>query len=125
LAKKLIIIMANTDPRNGEEVGAPIFQAAVAAAMSYDVEVICTGTAGKLMKKGVAEKLRVKPGDARTVFDFIKDAHAAGVKFFCCSPSLDLFEMHKDDLIAECTGVVGAAHFIEEIMTGESKVLTY
>ncbi len=125
MAKKLIIIMANTDPRNGEEVGAPIFQAAVAAAMSYDVEVICTGTAGKLMKKGVAEKLRVKPGDARTVFDFIKDAHAAGVKFFCCSPSLDLFEMHKDDLIAECTGVVGAAHFIEEIMTGESKVLTY
>ena len=125
MAKKLIIIMANTDPRNGEEVGAPIFQAAVAAAMSYDVEVICTGTAGKLMKKGVAEKLRVKPGDARTVFDFIKDAHAAGVKFFCCSPSLDLFEMHKDDLIAECTGVVGAAHFIEEIMMGESKVLTY
>ena len=125
MSKKLIIIMANTDPRNGEELGAPIFQAAVAAAMSYEVEVICTGTAGKLMKKGVAEKLRVKPGDPRTVYDFIKDAHAAGVKFFCCSPALDLFDMHKDDLIAECTGVVGAAHFIEEIMTGESKVLTY
>jgi uncharacterized protein len=125
LTKKLIIIMANTDPRNGEELGAPIFQASVAAAMSYDVEVICTGTAGKLMKKGVAEKLRVKPGDPRTVYDFIKDAHAAGVKFFCCSPALDLFEMHKDDLITECSGVVGAAHFIEEIMTGESKVLTY
>ena len=30
--KKLIIVMANSDPRNGEEIGAPIFQATVAAA---------------------------------------------------------------------------------------------
>jgi uncharacterized protein len=125
MAKKLIIIMANTDPRNGEELGAPIFQASVAAAMSYDVEVICTATAAKLMKKGVAERLYIKAGDARTIYDFIKDAHSAGVKFFCCSPGLDLCEMHKEDLIPECNGVVGAAHFIEEIMTGETKVLSY
>ena len=125
MSKKLIIIMANTDPRNGEELGAPIFQASVAAAMSYDVEVICTSTSAKLLKKGVAEKLTMKLGDARTVYDFIKEAHAAGVKFYCCSPGLDLFDMHREDLIPECSGIVGAAHFIEEIMTGGSKVLTY
>jgi uncharacterized protein len=125
LTKKLIIIMANTDPRNGEELGAPIFQASVAAAMSYDVEVICTATAAKLMRTGVAANLKVKAGDARTIYDFIKDAHAAGVKFFCCAPGMDITAMHKEDLIPECHGVVGAAHFIEEIMTGESKVLTY
>jgi uncharacterized protein len=125
VSKKLIIIMANTDPRNGEELGAPIFQASVAAAMSYEVEVICTSTAAKLLKKGVADKLTMKLGDARTVYDFIKEAHAAGVKFYCCSPGLDLFDMHREDLIPECAGIVGAAHFIEEIMTGESKVLTY
>ena len=79
MTKKLIIIMANTDPRNGEELGAPIFQAAVAAAMSYEVEVICTATASKLMKKGVPEKLFVKQGASRSIYDFIKDAHAAGV----------------------------------------------
>ena len=125
MTKKLIIIMANTDPRNGEELGAPIFQAAVAAAMSYEVEVICTATASKLMKKGVPEKLFVKQGGARSIYDFIKDAHAAGVKFYCCSPGLDLFDMQKEDLIPECAGIVGAAHFIDEIMTGNSKVLTY
>lgn len=125
MSKKLVIIMANTDPRNGDEIGAPIFQASVAAAMSYDVEVICTSAAAKLLKKGVAEKLTMKAGDTRTLYDFIKDAHAAGVKFYCCSPGLDLFDMHREDLIPECAGVVGAAHFIEEIMTGESKVLTY
>lgn len=125
MTKKLIIIMANTDPRNGEELGAPIFQAAVAAAMSYEVEVICTATASKLMKKGVPEKLYVKQGGTRSIYDFIKDAHAAGVKFYCCSPGLDLFDMQKEDLIPECAGIVGAAHFIDEIMTGNSKVLTY
>lgn len=124
-AKKLIIIMANTDPRNPEELGAPIFQASVAAAMGYEVEVICTATATKLMRKGVASELKQVAGAGRTVYDFIKDAHAAGVKFYCCSPGLDLFDMHKEDLIPECHGIVGAAHFIEDIMTGESKVLTY
>jgi len=86
-AKKLIIIMANTDPRNSEELGAPIFQASVAAAMGYEVEVICTATATKLMRIGVASELKQAAG--KTVYDFIKEAHDAGVKFFCCSPGLD------------------------------------
>ncbi|MGD9669728.1 MAG: DsrE/DsrF/DrsH-like family protein [Hyphomicrobiaceae bacterium] len=126
MASKLVIVMANTDPRNGEELGAPIFQASVAAAMEYDVEVICTATSGALMKKGVAEKLHVKEGSPKTVYDFIKDAHEAGAKFFCCSPNLDLFDMTKDDLIPECEGIVGGAHLIETIMEDdEVRVLTY
>ncbi len=52
MSKKLIIIMANTDPKNCEELGAPIFQASVAAAMGYEAEVICTAVSAQLMKKG-------------------------------------------------------------------------
>ena len=118
-------VMANTDPRNGEELGAPIFQATVAAAMEYEVDVICTATSGRLMKKGVAQSLVVKEGSPKTVYDFIKDAADAGVKFYCCSPNLDLFDMSKDDLIPECAGIVGGAHLIEEVMEGDCKVLTY
>jgi predicted peroxiredoxin len=125
MAEKLIIIMANTDPRNGEELGAPIFQATVAAAMEYEVDVICTATSGRLMKKGVAEKLFIKEGSHKSVLDFIKDAHEAGVKFYCCSPNLDLFDMTTDDLIPECEGIVGGAHLIEEVMEEDCKVLTY
>jgi predicted peroxiredoxin len=126
MASKLIIIMVNTDPANGEELGAPFFQASVAAAMDYEVEVICTATSGKLMKKGVAEKLVVKAGSPKTVYDFIKDAHEAGVKFYCCSPNLDLFDMTEDDLIPECAGIVGGAKVIEAVMEDEdAKVLTY
>ncbi len=126
MAKKLVIVMANTDPRNGEELGAPIFQASVAAAMEYDVQVICTATSGRLLKKGVAEKLFVKPGSSKSVLDFIRDAHEAGVKFYCCSPNLDLFDMTKEDLIPECEGIVGGAYLIEQIMEDDNcKVLTY
>jgi len=126
VARKLVIIMVNTDPRNGEELGAPFFQATVAAAMDYEVEVICIATAGQLMKRGVAEKLVVKPGSPKTVYDFIKDGHQAGVKFYCCSPNLDLFNMTEADLIPECSGIVGGAHVIEEVMENdEARVLTY
>jgi predicted peroxiredoxin len=126
MARKLIIIMVNTDPRNGGELGAPFFQATVAAALDYEVDVICTATAGQLMKKGVAEKLFVKPGSPKSVYDFIKDAHEAGVKFYCCSPNLDLFQMTEADLIPECAGIVGGAKVMEEVMENdEARVLTY
>ena len=125
MSEKLLIIMANSDPRNGEELGAPIFQATVAAAMEYEVEVICTATAGRLMKKGEAEKLVVKEGSPKSVYDFIKDAHDAGVTFKCCSPNLDLFDMTEEDLIPECNGIVGGAYLMEEVMESGCKVLTY
>ena len=125
MADKLVVVMANTDPRNGEELGAPIFQASVAAAMDYEVEVICTATSGRLMKKGVAETLFVKEGSAKSVYEFIKDAHEAGVKFYCCSPNLDLFDMTEADLIPECDGIVGGAHLIEAVMEDDCKVLSY
>ena len=124
MAEKLVIIMVNTDPRNGEELGAPFFQATVAAAMDYEVEVVCTATAGQLMKQGVAEKLVVKEGSPKTVYDFIKDAHEAGCKFYCCSPNLDLFDMSEDDLIEECDGVIGAAYMVDVGMDS-AMVLNY
>ncbi len=126
MAGKLLIIMVNTDPRNGEELGAPFFQASVAAAMEYEVEVVCTATSGQLMKQGFAEKLVVKEGSPKTVYDFIKDAHEVGVKFYCCSPNLDLFDMTEDDLIPECEGIVGGAYVIEQVMEDDdTRVLTY
>ena len=126
MATKLLIILSNTDPRNPAELGAPFFQATVAAAMDYEVEVICTAASGILMKKGVAEKLVVKEGSPKSVYDFIKDAHEAGAVFKSCSPNLDLYDMTTEDLIPECSGVVGGAYLIEQIMEDdEVKVLTY
>jgi predicted peroxiredoxin len=125
MPRKLIIVLVNTDPRNSEELGAPFFHAAVAAAMDIDVQVICAATAGRLMRKGVAEKLRVKPGADKTVYDFIRDAHKHGARFYACPANLELFDMTEADLIPECTGLMGSAAMIAQIMEDDCRVLTY
>ncbi|MBA2124868.1 peroxiredoxin [Hyphomicrobium methylovorum] len=126
MARKLIIILANVDPTDGEALSAPIFQATVAAAMSHQVEVVCTGRSAKILCKGSSVEIELKPGGGkRSIHDFIREARAAGAKFYCLAPDLDICNMHKDDLISECCGVLGAAHLIEEIMSNDSKVLTY
>lgn len=122
MADKLLIIMVNTDPKNGTELGAPFFQATVAAAMDYEVEVILTASSGALAKKGVAEKLYVKEGSPKSVYDFIKDAHEAGVHFKVCTPTLELW---GTDLIPEIEETVGGAYVIEQAMDDNVVTLTY
>ena len=125
MTKRLLIVLMNTDPRNVEELGAPFYHAAVAAAMDYQVDVVCTATAGKLLCKGVAEALLLKSGNAKTVYDWIKEAHEHGARFWACPANLELFDIAESDLIPECNGMMGAAAMIQDIMDGECRVLTY
>ncbi len=122
MANKLMIIMVNTDPSNVAELGAPFFQATVAAAMDYEVEVILTASAGELAKKGVAEKLFVTEGALKSVYDYIKDAHEAGVRFKVCTPTLELW---GDDLIPEIDEIIGGAYVIEQAMDDDVVTFTY
>jgi uncharacterized protein len=122
MADKLMIVMVNTDPRNGSELGAPFFQASVAAAMEYETEVVLTGRAGELAIKGVAEKLYVKEGSPKSVYDFIKDAHGAGVKFKVCTPTLELW---GHELIPEIGETVGGAYVIQKAMDDDVVTFTY
>jgi uncharacterized protein len=125
MARKLVVVMVNSDPKNPEELGTPLVHAAVAAAMDYEVEVICAGTAGKLLKKGFAQGLTVKPGTDKTVYDFIREAHLHGVRFYACPMNLTLFDMTADDLVPECRGLLGAAALIARIMEDDVRVLSY
>lgn len=122
MADKLLIVMVNTDPKNGPELGAPFFQATVAAAMEYQVEVILTAGAGALAIKGVAAKLYVKEGSPKSIYDFIKDAHEAGVKFKVCTPTLELW---GEDLIPEVDETVGGAYVIAQAMDDDVVTFTY
>ena len=122
MADKLMIVMVNTDPRDPAELGAPFFQATVAAAMEYEVEVVLTGRAGELAVKGVAEKLHGKEGSPKSVYDFMKDAHEAGVKFKVCTPTLELW---GEDLIPEIEETVGGAYVISQAMDDDVVTFTY
>lgn len=121
MADKLLIIMVNTNPDNPAEIGAPFFQATVAAAMEYEVEIILTGLPGKLAQQGVAEKLPLA-ASSRTVYDVIKEAHDAGVKFKVCTPAIELW---GDNLIPEISETVGGAYVISEAMDDDTVTLTY
>ena len=122
MPKKLMIVMVNTDPANGAELGAPFLQATVAAAMEYEVEVILTARSGELAVTGVAAKLFVQEGDPKSVYDLIKDAHEAGVKFKVCTPTLELWGR---DLIPEIEETVGGAYIISQAMDENTVTFTY
>lgn len=125
MSRRLLIVLANTDPRNPEELGAPFYHAAVAAAMDYRVDVVCTAAAGKLMQRGVAEALRIDPDDPKTVLDWIREAHDQGAKLWVCPANLKLAGAAPDDLIPECSGMMGAAAMIGGLMDDDVRVLTY
>jgi len=125
MSRRLLIVLLNTDPRNVEELAAPFYHASVAAAMDYEVDVVFTATAGKLLVKGVAEGLRVKATHPKTVYDWIKEAHEHGARLWACPANLDLLDVGSDALIPECAGMMGAATMIQDIMDGDCRVLTY
>jgi len=122
VADKLLIIMLNTDLANPSELGAPFLQATVAAAMEFEVEIILTGRAGELAKKGVAEKLTIQEAAGETVYEIMKNACEAGVVFKICTSTLDIW---GDDLVPEISETVGDAYIISEAMDDDTVTFTY
>lgn len=123
MADKLLIIMLNSDPKNPTEMASPLFQAAVAAAMEYEVEVIFTGRASELAIKGVAGTISVQNGEnEKTVAEIIQEAHDAGVKFKICATALDQW---GDELIPEIEETVGGAYIVSEAMDEATVTFTY
>lgn len=120
--KKLLIVMANSDPNNANELVSPLFQATVAAAMSHEVEVVFTGQSGVLATKGRAESLEINHETHRNMYDVIREAHQAGVAFKICAPSLEVW---GKDLIPEVEEIIGAAHVVGEAMDDETVTFTY
>lgn len=114
--------MVNSDPSNPSELGAPFFQATVAAAMEYEVEVVLTGLSGKLAQQGVAENIPLMEGGSRTVYDVMREACEAGARFKVCTPAIELW---GDNLIPEICETVGGAYVISEAMDEDTVTLTY
>ncbi len=113
MAETLMSVMVNTGPKNATQPGVPFFQATVATAMEFDVEVILAARARESAEKGVAEKLYVKEGPPKSAYDFIKDAHEAEVHFQVRTPTL---ERWGNDLIPEIEETIGGGYVIQQAM---------
>ena len=122
MADKLLIVMMNTDPGNLLEVSTPLFQATIAAAMEYEVEVVFTGRVGFLAEQGIAKNMLIQEGSTRTVHDLIREAHEAGVKFMTCSQVMGKV---SGALIPEIEKTVGSAYVISQAMNDHTVTFTY
>jgi len=122
MATKLIIVLLNSDPDNSSELGVPFIQATVAAAMEYEVEILFTGRAGALAKLDLADSIQPDTRSTRTLHDYIRDAHLAGVKLKICPP---LAETSGAEFIPEIGETVGEAYLISEAMSDGTVTFTY
>lgn len=125
MAEKLVMMLLTLDPDRPHTCGSPFFQAACAAAMDIEVEVYFASRAARLLVKGVAEQ--IYPGDngSKTVYEFMQDAAGNGAKFFACGGAVEALGASVNELIPECSGIVGVTAYIGRVMDDEWKSISY
>jgi uncharacterized protein len=125
MADKVIIMLLNLNPDVPGTLGAPFFQAAVAAAMDMEVEIYFAARTTRLLLRGYAED--IYPGEARekSLYSFMQDAHEAGVKFYVCAGAAAEHQLNGDNAIPELDGVRGGAAFIGAAAEEGVITLTY
>lgn len=125
MCEKVVIMLLNITPERPGTLGAPFFQATVAAAMDMEVEIYFAGPTARLLIRGIAEKFY--PGNAgeKSLYSFMQDAHEAGAKFYVCAGAMDENEVTLENAIPELDGHRGGAAFISEAAEQDVLALTY
>ena len=125
MAHKVVIMLLNASPEVPATLGAPFFQATVAAAMDLKVEIYFAARTASLLKKDIAENLFPGKEKKKSIYSFMQDAHRAGVKFFLCGGAMKEHGITDETAIPELDGVRGGAAFIGEAIEEGVLTLTY
>ncbi len=121
-ARTALVVMTS-GPSQPERCATPFYVAALLASMDCEVTVYFTMEGVKLVKRGVAEELRVVENGKR-VIEFMRDAKSAGARFHACAPSLPGFDVGRDELIPELDEVSSGGAFADAILSSD-KVLFF
>jgi predicted peroxiredoxin len=123
-ANKLLIVMWSADPTAPDRTAAPFVYALAARALEIDVEMHFTAGAVRWLFEGVADRAYTDQAQTKTVRDFIREAAAAGVRLYACAMALN--ERRRGEaLIAEMTGIAGAATVVGAAVAGDCRVLVF
>ncbi len=125
MSEKIVVMLLNLDLEAAGTLGAPFFQATVAAAMDIEVEIYFAARTTRLLIKGVADKIFPGSAKEKSVYSFMQDAHEAGVKFYACAGAIDENGLTLDNAIEELDGVRGGGAFIGEVVEEGVATLTY
>ena len=98
-AKSVVIVMTS-GPSTRHRCATPFYMGAILASMDAEVKIFFTMEGVKLCQKGVAEHLTAIDG-GKTIIEFMRDAKAAGVRFYLCRAALPGYEMEVDAVIDE------------------------
>ncbi len=130
--EKKIVILMTSGPRTPWRCASPFYIAALMAANDADVEIFFNMDGTNLIRKGIAEKIcPVGEGNCfpqngqkpKTVYDFMRDAKLAGVKFFSCKQAVDSLGLTEEELIPELDGVVPASEFAIRAMEADKLIV--
>ncbi len=131
--ERKIVILMTSGPKTPWRCASPFYIAALMAANDADVEIFFNMDGTNLIRKGIAEKIcPVEDGNChprdnqkpKTVYDFMKDAKLAGVKFYSCKQAVDSLGLTEEDLIPELDGIVPASEFVIRAMEAD-KLLVF
>jgi hypothetical protein len=123
-AQRLVIVMCSADPTAPDRAAAPFVYALAARALEIDVEMHFTAGAVRWLFEGVADGAFTDQGRTKTVRDFIREAAAAGVRLYACAMALNE-RRRGESLIAEMTGIAGAATVVGAAMEPETRVIVF
>ena len=122
--EKLVIVMWSADPSAPDRAAAPFVYALAARALEIDVEMHFTAGAVRWLFDGVAAEAYTDAGQSKTVRDFIGEASAAGVRLYACAMALN--ERRRGEaLIAEMTGIAGAATVVGAAVEPRCRVMVF
>lgn len=121
--EKSVVIVMTSGPSQRHRCATPFYMAAIMASMDADVKLFFTMEGVKLCQKGVPEKLTALDG-GKTIIEFMRDAKAAGVKFYMCRPAMPGYEMEVDDVIAEVDELSSGGELADLILSSD-KVLFF
>jgi hypothetical protein len=122
---RLVIVMWAADPRRPVQAAAPFVYALAARAMEVDVQMHFTSSAVRWLVQGEAEGGFTDAGGTRSVRDWLREAHAAGVELYACAMALAEHRRDGENLVAEVAGVAGAATVIGLAMDPATRVLIF
>lgn len=123
-AQRLLIVLWSADPSAPDRAAAPFVYALAARALEVDVEMHFTAGAVRWLFEGVADRAFTDHGRTKTVRDFVREAAAAGVRMYACA--MALAERRRGEaLIAEMTGIAGAATVIGAAVEPDCRVMVF
>ena len=125
MAEKIVIMLLNSNPDIPATLGAPFFQATVAAAMDLEVDIYFASRCASLLRKGVADQLYPGKERQKSVYSFMQDAHEAGAKFYLCGGAMKENDINDETAIPELDDIRGGAAFIAESIEDGVVTLTY